>query len=72
MQFDTVPNVQLPAGSYWLEVSNATDHWGTGVFWGENNGPSTALVSGRIGGMWKHGGHDEGGSESFQIVGFPE
>ena len=72
MQFDIVPAVRLPAGAYWLEISNATCRWGTGVWWGENNGPSKAFFNGGIGGIWKHGGRDEGGSESFQILGFPE
>jgi hypothetical protein len=69
MQFE-VPTLQLPAGTYWLEISNATNRWGTGVLWGENDGPSKAFFNGTFGGQWKHGGHDHGGSESFQILGF--
>ena len=72
VQFDIVPAVQLPAGTYWLEISNAHDRWATGVLWGVSNGPSLAIVSGNLGGAWKHGGHDQGGSESFQILGFPQ
>ncbi len=70
MQFD-VPTLPLPAGTYWLEISNATDRWGTGVMWGENDGPSMAFFSGTSGGEWKNGG-SRGGSESFQILGFAQ
>lgn len=70
MQFDVAPAVRLSPGTYWLEISNASNLYGTGVFWGECDGPSVALVSGTSGGAWKHGGRDHGGSESFQILGF--
>lgn len=72
MQFDVTPTVPLPPGTYWLEISNASNLFSTGVFWGECDGPSMALVSGTTGGVWKHGGRDHGGSESFQIMGFPQ
>lgn len=67
-----VSDLELPPGTYWLELSNATNRWGTPTWWGEDNGPSKALFNGTVGGEWKHGGHDHGGSESFQIVGAPQ
>jgi hypothetical protein len=68
MEFD-LPDIQLPAGTYWLELSDAKNYWDTATFWGESDGPSLSFKSGNIGGNWKHGGHDGGGSESFRIKG---
>jgi hypothetical protein len=70
MQFDIVPALNLSPGTYWLEISNARNVLNTGLLWGENDGPSRAFFSGALGGEWKHGGHDHGGSESFQVLGF--
>ena len=68
MEFE-IAHVKLQAGRYWLRLSDATNRWQTGTFWGENNGPSLAFFTGALGGYWKHGGHDEGGSESFRVLG---
>ncbi|HUI85021.1 MAG TPA: hypothetical protein VL240_12400 [Candidatus Binatia bacterium] len=41
MKFD-LPNVNLPAGSYWLQLQDVTTRWDTWSFWAESNGPATA------------------------------
>jgi hypothetical protein len=72
MQFDVSPRLSLPRGSYWLVLSNAMNTWNTPTWWGECNGPSEVAFSsnGFIQYEWKHGGHYENGSESFQILGY--
>ncbi len=52
------PGIQLPAGTYWIKLSNATTNDGNPVYWWESGGPSKATenVVGTI------------PSESFAIV----
>jgi hypothetical protein len=52
------PAIQLPAGTYWIKLSNATTNDGDPVYWWESGGPSKAVenVVGTI------------PSESFSIV----
>ena len=70
MQFNPTPPVRLPAGTYWLELSNAVNTWNTPTWWGECDGPSKMLFNGIVvGGFWKHHTHPNGGSESFRILG---
>jgi len=38
-------NVPLAPGTYWLNLSNATDNFGEPVYWDENSGPSKASDS---------------------------
>ena len=58
---DTVPglNVNLAAGSYWLNLQNAVTSQGNPLYWDENDGPSLASEN-SIGTI---------GSESFDICG---
>ncbi len=49
--------ISLPAGTYWLTLSNGATAQGNEIFWDENDGPSTAYQS-RIGPI---------GSEAFTI-----
>jgi hypothetical protein len=53
------PDVDLTAGTYWLELSNGSDAYDTAVWWDESDGASTAFSS------------DSGliPSETFQING---
>ncbi len=36
-------SIKLPAGTYWLKLSNATTNNGNPVFWAESGGPSSAF-----------------------------
>ncbi len=38
----TLPNVNLAAGSYWVNLSNAVVNTGDPIYWDENSGPSSA------------------------------
>jgi PEP-CTERM motif len=58
----------LSAGTYWLQLSNAVTPNGNGVFWDENNGPSSAYSSG-LGNLANYDINGTTGSESFQITG---
>lgn len=55
----SIPNLNLGAGTYWLQFDNAVAAFGSPVYWDENDGPSQAYenVLGAI------------GSESFQVDG---
>lgn len=55
-----LPNLNLPAGTYYLRLENAvTNPPGDPAFWGESGGPSTAFESSLVGTI---------PSESFDIV----
>jgi hypothetical protein len=55
----SIPDVDLTAGTYWLELSNGSDAYDTSVWWDESDGASAAFSS------------DAGAiaSETFQING---
>jgi hypothetical protein len=55
----SIPDVDLTAGTYWLELSNGSDAYDTAVWWDESDGASAAFSS------------DYGAiaSETFQING---
>ena len=58
-----IPFVSLPAGTYWLQLSNAQDAYDTSVWWDESDGSSTAYESGSLAPI---------PSETFQILATPE
>ena len=37
-----IPDVNLPAGIYWLQIEDVTTRWNSYAFWAEGNGPSQA------------------------------
>jgi hypothetical protein len=53
----------LSAGSYWFTLQNAAGSTGDGIYWDENDGPSSAQFDTPI------GGGELPGSESFQLYG---
>jgi hypothetical protein len=55
----TIPNVELDAGTYWLNLQNAVVNSGDPVYWDENSGPSRASQN-SVGTI---------PSESFTIIG---
>jgi hypothetical protein len=57
----SLPNVALAAGTYYLVLQNAVSVGGNGLFWDENDGPSTATGN--------DFDPDPIASESFQILG---
>ena len=62
----TIPSLALSAGTYWLQLQNATTSQGNPMYWDSNNGPSVAYSSayGNI------AGYDGGSSsEAFQVTG---
>ena len=54
-----LPNLNLPAGTYYLRLQNAATNGGDPVFWAESGGPSTAYDSSAVGTI---------PSESFDVV----
>ena len=62
----TISGLALSAGTYWLQLQNATTSQGNPMYWDSNNGPSVAYTSayGNI------AGYDGGSSsEAFQVTG---
>ena len=55
-------NVAVGAGTYWLNLQNATTAFGDPVYWDENSGPSSASES-AVGTI---------ASEAFDISGTPD
>ena len=56
-------SLSLPAGRYWLELSNATANHNTSVYWDQNAGPSMACTNWLVG--------CGGDSNAFRIEGTP-
>ena len=61
-------NVLLGAGTYWLQLSNATGSGGS-VYWDQNSGPSAASLS--VDSVVRPLNGKGEGSETFQILGDP-
>jgi hypothetical protein len=59
----SIPKVTLVAGTYWFQLSDGQDAYGTNVWWDESDGPSIA---------YETGGYGQIPSETFQIIGTPE
>ncbi len=57
----TIPDVNLPAGTYDLELTNGQDAYDNSVWWDESDGPSTAYNAG-----------GQIPSETFQVLATPE
>jgi hypothetical protein len=57
----SIPDLQLTAGTYWLQLSAGQDAYFNNVWWDESDGPSTA---------YETGGFGQIPSETFQIVGY--
>lgn len=57
----SIPNLALPGGTYWFQLSDGLDAYDDNVFWDESDGPSTAYES----------SYGQIPSETFQIIGNP-
>jgi len=63
-----IPNLVLPAGTYYLQIQNVVTFWDTYSFWAQSSGGSSNAYYEAIG-QNGAGGVSEVPSESFQING---
>lgn len=62
-----IPNLDLPAGTYWIQLQDMTTRWLTLGYWAESNGPSEAYYA--QAGTGTNGMAQRAVSESFSVSG---
>jgi hypothetical protein len=62
-----VPPLNLPAGTYWIQIQDVTTQWMTYAYWAESGGPSAAYYSDS--GSGSTGDVDPAISETFTVQG---